>query len=85
MNIRDAVRQAKKMGEWSVVEYEPTSVDVEFVTDDGRDDETQLDIWGATDEEKINELEWLWESLCYEMESDRNSVSSVFAYGYIVD
>lgn len=85
MTIREAVEEAKKCGEWSVVDGEPTSVDIEFWTDEGRDDETQLDIWGFTDEEKIAELEDLWASLCYEFESDKNNINSVYAYGYIRD
>ena len=84
MTIREAVGFAKKHYEWSTVKGEPTSVDIEFFTDDGHDDETQVDLWGDTDEEKISELEDLWESLCYEMNSDKNNINSVYAYGTIM-
>lgn len=80
MTIREAIAEAKRIGEWSVVSHNPTSVAVGFKNKFGKDDETELDLY---EDDKESELEELWTSLCTELESDLNSITYVEAYGYI--
>ena len=80
-SMSEAIRNAKNFGTWSIVENEPTSVNVRFLTRTGREDETQFDLY----DEKENELCTLWLQMHDEFEADFNSVIAVEALGYIAD
>ena len=78
MNIMEAVKAERKRGSWP---KGPISVDVCFINREGRNSETQLDLYGPDTEA---ELEQLWEELHDEMDAEIDSVTSVEAYGCIV-
>ena len=82
MTIREAVCKAKSLYSWSIVPHEPTSVCVQYKTKDGALSETEFDLYLDDPE---TELADLWERLCEKLESGKNSVESVEAYGYILD
>lgn len=83
MTIKEAIAEAKQTYNWSVVDHEPTSVNVGFYNYlDERDDETQFDLWSDAPE---NELEELWSDQCEEMNSKIHGVLYVEALGYIQD
>lgn len=83
MTIKKAIAEAKRTCNWSVVDHEPTSVNVGFFNlAEGREDETQFDTWGDNPEK---ELEDLWNDLCKEFNSSRTNVLYVEALGYIQD
>ena len=88
MTIQEAIAEAKKNFEWSIVQYEPTTVRIGFLskwyeTDDNyHHDETEFDLY---DEDKETELAELWESQCEELGSALDKVEYVEAYGYIAE
>lgn len=72
MTIKEAIAQAKSVSNWSVVDYEPATVNIGFFNlEDDREDETQLETFG-NDHEK--ELDDLWDTLCKELGSSKSSV-----------
>ena len=82
MKIREAIRKAEKAGEWSIVLHEPTSIEIYFINDDGREDSTQFDLYA---DDKITEAEELYQTFCRENNFPEDTVTAVEAYGYIVD
>lgn len=75
MTIEEAIEVAKETGDWiDDLDNLPVSCDVGFVNRDGRDDETQFDLW----EDPEGELIDLWEDQ-YDliMEADLDSVTYV--------
>jgi len=81
MTIKEAIKVAKENGEWCVSPYEPTSVNVGFINNDGHEDETQFDLL----ENFEKELEDMWDELHRELEGKIDSVTYVEALGYIED
>ena len=78
MTVQEAVRSAKAHNTWGTA---PTSVDVDFVTNDGRLDQTQLDLMSDAPAE---ELESLWKSLVKELNTGIDRITALYAYGHIV-
>lgn len=82
MEIKMAIKIAKKDGNWSIVPNKPTSVAVVFVNNANIEDETELDLYS---EDLESELVELWEMLAEEMDSAKDKVISVEAYGFVKD
>lgn len=80
MTIQQAINEARKTGEWSVVIHMPSSINIGFVNGDGREDETQFDIFGDNPEK---ELEDLWKDLHMELDGDIDSITYVSYLGYV--
>ena len=80
MTIKSAITKAKSSYNWSVVPHEPTTVCIQYKTKDGMLQETEFDLY--LDDPEL-ELADLWVLLCEELESGRDAVESVEAYGYI--
>ena len=75
MTIEEAIEVAKDTGDWVSDDTEfPVSCNVGFVNWEGRDDETQFDLWEDPEQELIE----LWEDQ-YDliMEADLDSVTYV--------
>ena len=81
MTLNEAISNSKGIGEWSIVEHEPTSVDIDFVNDDGKLDQTQFDLYSDKKEE---ELTLLFHDFCEENNFPENRVVGVYAYGGII-
>ena len=85
MTVRKAIKEAVKMQNWNVVENEPTSVEVWFLSKDhphlDNPDNTLIDLF---EKDKETEFAELWESLAEEFKSDPNSIVAVEAYGKIL-
>lgn len=81
MTIEDAIDVAKDTGDWVSDDTEfPVSCDVGFVNRDGRDDETQFDLWIDPEQELID----LWEEQCeFTMRSTLDGVSYVIVVPYV--
>ncbi len=82
MTVGEAVSEAKLLNNWSIVSHEPTSVRVQYKTKNGTLQETELDLYRDDAEEELTSL---WERLCNELDSERDAVESVEAYGYVLD
>lgn len=87
MNIRKAIKEAKKYHGWNVATDKPTSVTITFLSKnrhplDGFISSTELDLYSKN---KENELTRLWNSLADEFEAVRNGILEVNALGYISD
>ena len=80
LSIREAIEEAKKCGEWYEIR-KPVSVNVAFLNKDNVEDGTQLDLY---EDDKVLELEELWESLCGEMDAEPDSILSVESLGKLV-
>lgn len=81
MTIKEAIKKARQNFEWTDMPAgEPSSVDIGFLRSDGREDETQFDLY-SDDMEK--ELDDLWDEMCYELESGKRDVLYVSLLGYI--
>lgn len=82
MTIKEAIAEAKATYNWSIVDHEPTSVNVGFYNyRDSREDESQYDLYDDFE----TELEELWNSQYKEMDSKIDAVLYVEALGYIQD
>ena len=79
MTIKEAIAKAKKEFDWTWAPYEPVTVAVGFINDEGREDETALDLWGD-DAEK--ELDYLWNDLHAEFGADIDGVTYVETHFY---
>lgn len=83
MSIKEAIAEAKQIGNWCIAAFEPSSVNVGFIRlTDGKEDQTQFDTWGDNHE---RELESIWKELHDEFDAGINTVSYVEALGYIQD
>lgn len=82
MTIKEAITEAMKQGNWSVVLGEPTSIEIYFENDEGRPDSTQFDLYA---DNKITEADTLYRTFCRENHFPENTVTEVEVYGYIVD
>lgn len=80
MEIKMAIETAKKDGNWSIVSNKPTSVAVVFVNNANIEDETELDLYS---EDLESELVELWGTLAEEMDSAKDKVISIEAYGFV--
>lgn len=80
MEIKMAIETAKKDGNWSIVSNKPTSVAVVFVNNANIEDETKLDLYS---EDLESELVELWGTLAEEMDSAKDKVISIEAYGFV--
>lgn len=76
MTIRQAVDYAKQNYEW-ILTHDPITVAVGF----NGNDETTFDLYGD-DQDKIRDLEELWEDQYEEMESRLDSIDYVEAHEY---
>ncbi len=81
MKITEAIQKSKKNCTWNITPHSPTSVLVRFMTNDQKEDETELDLYEENKEEELSDL---WSSLAKEMESSKNQVIYIEAYGYII-
>ena len=79
MTITEAIQEAKTRGDWSVVDHEPSSINVWYMRY-MESTSVQLDTWGDNHEK---ELENLWDEMCEEFGSTLDGVISVEALGYI--
>lgn len=83
MTVCEAIEIAKMNYRWVRTQhYEPTSVDVGFLTNKEEYKEVQFDLWGNDHEADLNSL---WNEMCRELDSQPDMVVSVDAYGYIVE
>lgn len=80
MTIKQAINEARKIGEWSVVIHMPSSINVGFMNCNGREEETQLDIWGDNPEK---ELDNLWKDLHTWLGGETDSITYVSYLGYV--
>ena len=80
MTIRRAIMEAKRDGAWRPYR-KPVSVLVIFENVDGRQDETELDLYCV---DKDTELSELWETLCREMDSAPHLVLAVEQYDKVM-
>ena len=80
MEIKMAIERAKKDGNWSIITNKPTSVVVSFINNANIEDETELDLYS---EDLESELAELWDMLAEEMDSAKDKVISVEAYGFV--
>lgn len=80
MEIKMAIERAKKDGNWSIITNKPTSVVVSFMNNANIEDETELDLYS---EDLESELAELWDMLAEEMDSAKDKVISVEAYGFV--
>ena len=85
MTVKEAIIKAFCEDGWNTFPEEPTSVDVSFINKAGVKDETQLDLYAETNADRIKELTELWASLCEEFETEEDSITEVYAHGYILD
>lgn len=81
-SLQEAINTSKVHGEWSIVAHEPTTVDIDFINQDGNLDQTQFDLYSETPE---MELEVLYRDFCKENNFAENTVQCVYAYGRILD
>ena len=77
MTIKEICRSGKLVAEVLPVKNY-SAVDIRFLTTDGREDETQLDLsQSPLTRAGEAELSELWESLCKEFNAKKDSVTSV--------
>ena len=75
-----AIEEAKKHGNWCEAYSETTSVNVGFLTHDGKADKTQFALHA---EDKESELISLWDAICEELNSANDGITYVEALGYV--
>ena len=88
MTISEAIAKAKKENEWFeglAVAY-GTSVDVGFINREGREDETQFDLYAFGTYGYEKELNDLWEDQHNDiLDADVDAVTYVSMLGYIAE